>query len=353
MGLGPISAYGQETSGVQDTVIYRVEPAGRLSVSRDRAASWQDLPAPILGRGVARLVPDPANDSILYLADRSGALWHSRDGGVTWDLLGSMPEPLEASGSVALAASSADPATLWYAGRGLWRFALDTRAWELVLQSDGSARFTAVAVSASDSDLVIAGDERGKVFSLKNSSGAVTEIRVEEALVQPGAILFLGFDPGDEHRRVAVFRDAAGADGDGLIWVSSDNGNAWRPLALTTERTASASAAAAANNCTPTFSPAAYTLTAAAQTKTALISFRRARNPQGCYWYASESTMGTLTILSQTHTSGPYGGGTVTFKVTENRSGDARNMELLFHIRTSTSGPWPVKGRIPIRQRAR
>jgi photosystem II stability/assembly factor-like uncharacterized protein len=71
---------------------------GVILRSTDQGRHWQSTPLPIQlasnqdGRGMGeRLVVDPREDTVLYLATPVNGLWHSTDGGVTWSQLASFP----------------------------------------------------------------------------------------------------------------------------------------------------------------------------------------------------------------------------------------------------------------------
>jgi hypothetical protein len=303
------------------------------------------------------LIPDPLNHDLLYAVDQDGFLLHSMDAGISWRGLGTrLPEALHPLTSPAIAVSSEEPATLWFAGAGLWRLDTEELQWELVVRPPAGTTFTAVAVSPLDAALVLAGDSRGQVHRLENASDPVEDIGTKTVMVHPGRLTYLGFDPDEDERMIATFAAPAGVGADGLLWSSQDSGMSWTPMDLQSQNadeqevtSTKKTAVATSNNCRPTISPSSFRLSGAAQEKTVAISFRRAKDPAACHWQPYETTSGTLTIVNVTRSAGTGGPGTVRFKITQTNR--RRTVNLYFNVRPAASGPWTIKKTFKISQR--
>ncbi|MDH2901718.1 MAG: hypothetical protein PXY39_12185 [archaeon] len=82
--------------------------------SKDGGTTWNLVLSPSSGNGVADLVSDPNNASVVYAGDFSGYVWQSTDGGSSWNYI--LYENSTANqGRVAVATSAALPKTIFAA----------------------------------------------------------------------------------------------------------------------------------------------------------------------------------------------------------------------------------------------
>lgn len=179
-------------------------------VSRDGGVSWDHLsdgaggPVDFHAMTVSQADPD-----VLYGAYRG--LQVSRDGGVSWEMVGPQPP-----GLIALAASAADPETVYAATEvGLLVSRDGGRSWQAahLLQHP----VTAVAISPD-----------GAVYAWMYGHGLLAgrepDLRLERRAEaeDESYLLHLAIDPSDGTRLFAI-------DGAGSLVHSIDEGRTWEP----------------------------------------------------------------------------------------------------------------------------
>lgn len=201
----------------------------------------------ILGGDGAYSVLDPSAPNAIVASTQGGIVWTSLDGGVTFDQSiqgisdheGDELDDFRAVPSnflfiAPLVGEPGQASRLWLGGRRLWRS--DNRAQ---LWSEGSGRtagdkISAIAVSPSNSDLVLAGSDRGRIYRLEGATSANGASPLEQTQPRSGFVSSVAFHPTDETVAYATYASFQG----GHVWKSVDAGRSWLsidgtgPLAL-------------------------------------------------------------------------------------------------------------------------
>jgi photosystem II stability/assembly factor-like uncharacterized protein len=233
----------------------REAPIGMLTQERARVAAalppaagqaaWSPIGPANIGGRMTCAVCKPDEPEQLWAGSAGGGVWHSPNGGQTW-------EPLwhdEASLNVgALAIDPQDPQAIYAAtgeanlsadshpGVGLFRSLNAGRSWQLLAAADAVGlprRIGALAVDSSDPRHLLVGGvghHQGDTSGLYTSSdGGVSWARVpfvaDDRSYRCHDVRFRPDRPG------VIFATISAMGMDSGIWRSSDNGATWRHLA--------------------------------------------------------------------------------------------------------------------------
>lgn len=229
-GIGSWTALGPEggsivhlsASPAAPGTVWAVSPLDKVFKTTDGAATWKPVPS-LQGRGIAEIVPDPSNASVVYarsLRINDGppigeGILKSLDGGRTWSPANEgLPALL-----YTLLISPSRPSTLYAAGQE-----------QIFRSTDGGSHWSAVseprlprslAVSPSDPDtlLAIVGDFDSLLVRSRDGGIHWTEI----ASLSPKLPDTIAFDPHDSNVLYASTLRA------GLV-RSDDEGETWTNL---------------------------------------------------------------------------------------------------------------------------
>jgi len=224
---GAVTANGSTfIGGTQDNGTIR----GRLGSGSN---GWQR----ILGGDGAYTVLDPAAPNSIIASTQGGIVWASTDGGLNFeqsiagidDHLTGESRDFRAVPSNFLFISPlvGDPSAgsrIWLGGRLLWRS--DNRAGQW---SAGSARtlgdkISSIAVAAGDSDVVLAGSSKGRIYRLDQATTSTAETPLEATRPRNGFVSWIAFDPNDDSVVYATYSSFGGKH----VWRSVDGGRSWQ-----------------------------------------------------------------------------------------------------------------------------
>ncbi len=203
-------------------VAYKVRSGPRIGMftpyaSRDGGATWQALGS--FYGNLGTLLVDPADPSDIYITANSSltgdTMVVSRDGGQSWTTV-SLPE-----NGLALAGDPADPDRIWLGGRS-----------GLASSVDGGQTFAVVddspvtALTVLRNHRVIAAGA-----ALRYSDGQATHAARQPGLdVSFSAVVASPRDPGTVFAATTAFHDAGLLKGGHGVLVSTDGGRSWAPF---------------------------------------------------------------------------------------------------------------------------
>lgn len=173
---------------------------------------------------------DPRNTDVLYASYVYLSLAKSTDGGDSFGLaIDGIHEPLNQFLFIApFAMDPSDPDRLWTGGYSLWRTDDGAESW-----SPASARLSgrapsvsALAVSPSDSNRVLAGTREGLIASTSQALSAGEGTAWSESKPRNGWVSSVTYDPADSNVAYATYSTFGGVH----VWKSTDGGRTWAGL---------------------------------------------------------------------------------------------------------------------------
>jgi photosystem II stability/assembly factor-like uncharacterized protein len=188
---------------------------GGVSMSRDRASTWEERNGDLANTAVDALAVDPADPSRWYAAVSTG-VFRTADSGASWEAFGQgLPALSEAVGYKSLAVEPLPSGRIWLGTeRGLFTRDRNARQW-VTDPHLGAARVTAV----------VNDPRNGRIYVGTIMDGVY--VRTESGwrrVGDPGWFVSrIVIDPRDPSRVYAATRGAG-------VFVSADDGTTWRSL---------------------------------------------------------------------------------------------------------------------------
>lgn len=202
-------------------------------------ASGSDGWRPILGGDGGYVAIDPTNAQIIYAETQWAAIRKSIDGGrsfqtATRGLAGRFSSVVRDESNflfiTPFVMDPSEPRRLWTGGREIYRTAdgagLWTPASDTLLDS---GRVSALAVFPTDSDLVAAATDDGRVYLTRLGRTASSSTRWEWSRPREGWVTSVAFDPNDRDTLYATY----GWFGGPHVYKSTDGGRTWQASAGT------------------------------------------------------------------------------------------------------------------------
>lgn len=192
---------------------------GFLSGSDEGGANgWRHL----IGNDGGYVVIDPAKPSTIYTLNTGGLIRKSTDGGKTFAVATNWLFPSGFPFGSPIVADPSDAGRLWTAGNSLWRTTNGASDWTQVGLAFQSS-FSAIAVSPTDSNFVLAGNTSGQIWRLPN---ALNSSIGTTSSPRSGYISWLVFDPIESNIVYATYSTFGGKH----VWRSLDGGQNWLTL---------------------------------------------------------------------------------------------------------------------------
>jgi photosystem II stability/assembly factor-like uncharacterized protein len=194
-----------------------------LFKSRDRGASWEALDisrCSTFGAGVIAVDPTAPDTVYVRTATREGqSVCRTRDGGATWEPTLQTPNPI-----YVLRLDPQNPATIYAAGRGLWRSTDRGETWSQLEPSSGLLILELLISPSSPAtryEVVFApgGQELG---ILRSTDGGDSWIFMAPPRIPGRTFQYLALNPQDADTLYAAVS--------GALFKSVDGGNAWTPV---------------------------------------------------------------------------------------------------------------------------
>ncbi|MBL8204070.1 MAG: hypothetical protein JNM09_07560 [Blastocatellia bacterium] len=162
---------------------------------------------------------DPMNPQVLYASTPGGRFLKSTDGGLTFAeaVLG-----IADTRPLFIAPLTIDPSNslqLWTGGEKIWRTGNGAASW-VEAASTGGLQVGCIAVSALDSNYVIAGTSGGSIYY---SGGAISKGSWLYTTPRNGFVSGVAFDPFDKRAFYAVYSTFGGSH----VYRVSDLGSQW------------------------------------------------------------------------------------------------------------------------------
>ncbi len=211
--------------------------------SDDAGDTWRQLAAPAPELAVWSLLIDPTDRDTMYAGYEPSAIFRTRDGGATWEPLpvaGDYPSITDApefpKRVTAIAVDPADPAAIYASLEigGLLRSLDGGASWEAAIDGvyvvEDSVDLHAVVVSPSKPGIVTITTRVG-TFQSKDRGHHWKKLGVPALREKGSYCRALTYAPGHPERLYV----GAGNDFDGdkgALFVSDDNGAAWREIEL-------------------------------------------------------------------------------------------------------------------------
>jgi photosystem II stability/assembly factor-like uncharacterized protein len=181
---------------------------------------------------------DPDDERVLYVMTQNGLIHKSTDGGATFSQAIDGITDLGGTGDfravarnylfiAPLVMDSSDPERLWFGGRRLWRSNDGATTWShaSTIHADGG-KTSAIQVAPTSSEIVVAGTNRGTIYS--TSVGSTADWGTVWLGVRPrsGFVSSLAFDPLDSEVLYATYAGFGGKH----VWKSLDGGLNWQAI---------------------------------------------------------------------------------------------------------------------------
>ena len=181
---------------------------------------------------------DPDNDNVLYVMTQNGIIHKSTDGGATFSTAIDGIDDLGGPGDFRAVATnylfiaplvmdSKNAERLWFGGRRLWRTSDGATTWSRAstVHADGG-KTSAFAISPVDSDIVVAGTNRGTIYATEMGGSSNRTTVWQGVRPRGGFVSSLSFDPLDS---AVIYATYAGFGGE-HVWKSLDGGLSWQAL---------------------------------------------------------------------------------------------------------------------------
>ena len=186
--------------------------------------------------GYSAIAPDDAR--VLYVMTQNGIIHKSTDRGATFSQAIDGINDLGGTGDFRAVArnylfisplvmDSSDSDTLWFGGRRLWRTGDGASTWShaSTVHADGG-KTSAIAVSPTNSDIVVAGTDRGTIYGAQAGGSSDWTTVWQGVRPRGGFVSSLAFDPLDS---AVIYATYAGFGGK-HVWRSLDRGLNWQPI---------------------------------------------------------------------------------------------------------------------------
>ncbi len=207
-----------------------------LYASPDGGASWSLRGSPAITPGFEALhLLVTADGQTLFAVGGGDGLMRSQDGGASWLPL-SQGLPLERPGQARVLSLAIDPQdeSILYAGtggfvgqgQGVYKSLDGGESWSPANQGMLDYRITALAVSPSDSQVILAGGDSGNLFKSSDAGASWVDLTAALQLTQysnPRQMREIVFNP-QSPQEITLLADNSG------VLVSSDGGESWKPF---------------------------------------------------------------------------------------------------------------------------
>ncbi|HEY0157796.1 MAG TPA: hypothetical protein VGF28_10965 [Thermoanaerobaculia bacterium] len=123
-----------------------------------------------------------------------------------------------------LALDPSDSTTVWLGGTSLWR-TRRSRADRASAPVPAGGHVSAIAISPTSSERVVAGTNRGHILRSETARSATATTEWTAVVPRPGFVSSLTFDPLDPNVLFATYAGFGGTH----VWMSIDGGASWMP----------------------------------------------------------------------------------------------------------------------------
>lgn len=202
------------------TWIAGAQDNGTLIGTVDRGSIWRHA----IGGDGAYTAIDPDAPTTMYGSTQFGRIYRSVNGGAGWQVASAGLDDAFLF-ITPLAIDTSSPTRLWVGGRRMWRTENRGGAWGPV-STELPGRVSAIAVSPSASDVVLAGTNSGHIVRTSKATTANAQTVWSATLPRGGFVSSIAFDPSDTS---TVYATYAGFGGEHL-WRSQDGGATWVPV---------------------------------------------------------------------------------------------------------------------------
>lgn len=192
-----------------------------LGSDQDGVNGWKEI---LAGDGTYVAV-DPYNPQVIYASTTGLSLRKSIDGGQKFRPATTGISNIGFRFVTPFAMDPSSPERLWIGGSHLWRTRNGAQTWSMAsTQFNGSV--SAIAVSPSDANFVVAGTETGYLY--RSSIGLNTDADTvwPEARPRAGYVSSVTFDPYNRDIVYATYSTFGGRH----VWQSQDAGATWQPI---------------------------------------------------------------------------------------------------------------------------
>jgi hypothetical protein len=184
--------------------------------------------ASIIGGDGAYVAVDPTNVNNIYGATQNASLRRSGNGGTfTTARIGLNDDRFQFITPMFIDPNN--PQRFWTGGRRMWRSDNGQRTWTQAsadLFSGTLSGVTAIAISPSNSNLVVAGRGGGPIFRTTNALSATSATVWASSQPRSGVVSWVTFDPNNSNIVYATYSTF----GDVHVWKSVDGGATWSGL---------------------------------------------------------------------------------------------------------------------------
>ncbi len=188
----------------------------------DGPNAWREL---LSGDG-GYVAVDPNNTGILYASTTGLSLMKSTDGGASFRPVTNNINNSGFGFIVPLAMDSSDSNRLWIGGEILWRTKNGAESWTPASRRLTGSPITAIAVSQSDGNFVLAGTEQGNIHRTTTGLNSTGDTIWPFARPRSGVVSSLAFDPTNRDIAYATYSTFTGKH----VWRSWNGGILWEPI---------------------------------------------------------------------------------------------------------------------------
>jgi photosystem II stability/assembly factor-like uncharacterized protein len=189
--------------------------ADGLYLTNDEGENWQKIEL-FNGTRINHLISDPSNNQIIYVAAGTSGVYKSEDGGTSWQQVSSGLR----TGSIPFTSVAVDPSnssTLFVTTDNdfVYKSVNGAASWQQVRLGLTSRRFSSIAISPVNPEIVLAGSLDGGIFISENAG--VNWVTASEEVSDP--VLSITFDS-------SVGQTVYAGTPSGM-YISANSGYAW------------------------------------------------------------------------------------------------------------------------------
>ena len=175
---------------------------------------------------------DSLDVNVVYVASQTFAFLRSTDGGASFtSARNGIAEQSDGFAFIApLAVDPKDNRRMWTGGRSLWRTGNGAVSWGAASGVIADRSFSAIHVSARDSNVVWAGTRTGEIFRTDQALTATVASSWSMSKARTGWVSSILQDHSNPLIVYAVYSSFNREDGDAHVYKSVDRGESWQAL---------------------------------------------------------------------------------------------------------------------------